>query len=55
MVSIVFSRFQLAKQGSCDGSTTPFRWLTQGRFTILTNWIVGGLSGYDSPQCILTE
>lgn len=55
MVSMVFSLFQLARQGSCEGSTRPFRWFTQGRFTMLTNWIVGGLSGYWSPQCIFTE
>jgi len=35
--------------------TTPFLGLTQGRLTWLRNWMVGGLSGYWSPQCILRE
>jgi len=51
---MVFSRFHCARQGSCLGSTTPLRGLTQGRLTWLTNWIVGGSSGYFAPQCILT-
>lgn len=53
-VSMVFSRFHWARQGSCLGSTTPFCALTQGRLTWLTNWMVGGSSGYFFPQCILT-
>jgi hypothetical protein len=35
--------------------TWPFRGLTQGRLTSLMNWMVGGLSGYWSPQCIFKE
>jgi hypothetical protein len=35
--------------------TIPFFWFTQGRLTWFINWIVGGLSGYSSPQCILRE
>lgn len=53
-VSMVFSRFHCARHGSCLGSTMPLRESTQGRLTWLTNWIVGGTSGYFSPQCILT-
>ena len=53
IVSMVFSRFQFARQGSCLGSTRPFWGLTQGRLIWLTNWMVGGSSGYFSPQCIL--
>lgn len=45
MVSIVFSRFHEARQGSWEGSTAPLFGLTQGKLTMLTNWIVGGLSG----------
>lgn len=55
IVSIVFSRFQVVRQGSSLGLTTPLLGLTQGMLTMLTNWIVGGLSGYSGPQCILTE
>lgn len=52
---MVFSRFHWARHGSWLGSTTPLRGLTQGRLTWLTNWIVGGASGYWGPQCIVTE
>jgi hypothetical protein len=34
--------------------TFPVRWSTQGRFTLETNWMVGGWSGYVSPQWMLT-
>jgi hypothetical protein len=54
-VSIVLSRVQFARQGNFAGSTTPFLALTHGRFTSLMNWMVGGLSGYSSPQCIFRE
>ena len=52
---MVLFRCQLARQGSCLGSTMPLRGFTQGRLTWLTNWMVGGSSGYFSPQCIFTE
>lgn len=52
---MVFSLFQLARQGSCFGSTWPFLGFTQGRLTWLMKWIVGGRSGYWEPQCIFSE
>jgi hypothetical protein len=54
-VSMLLLRDQLARIGSLLSSTLPFVCETKGRFTRETNWIVGGLSGYCSPQRILRE
>ena len=48
-------RFQLASTASLVGSTLPSICETKGRLTREMNWIVGGLSGYSSPQIILSE
>ena len=45
IVSMVYSLFHCARQGSLDGSTRPVRWSTHGRLTRLLNWTVGGESG----------
>lgn len=44
-VSIVYSLFQLARQGSLEGSTLPFLGSRQGRLTLDKNCRTGGLSG----------
>lgn len=54
IVSIVYSRFQPAKQGRRDGSTLPERESTQGTLIFETNCTVGGTSGYSEPQWMLT-
>lgn len=54
-VSMLLLRCQLERTGSLVLSTLPSVCETKGRLTREMNWIVGGTSGYWSPQCILSE